>query len=145
MAGGLNKGTDDFSPLSEINITPLVDVMLVLLIVFMVAAPLLETGIPIQLPRTDSKALPKESEPATLHLTKDKEVYLNRTQVKPQELVSVLKKFYRGRTNKELFIRADGSLPYSFVADTMAVVKNSGIHRIGLVTESYQASDKKKR
>lgn len=135
MAGGLfQSGQDDFAPLSEINITPFVDVMLVLLIVFMVAAPLLETGIPIELPKSAAKSMPKSSEPVTLTLKKNQEIYLNREVVPLSQLTSTLTKFYSKRERKEIFIRADGSLPYSFVAKAMALVKNSGIDRIGLVT-----------
>lgn len=130
------KLSDDGGPVSEINITPLVDVMLVLLIIFMVAAPMMESGIPLQLPKTSAKALPKDESPVILSIAKDSRVYLGREEVDLSRLVSHLQNFYKGKSKKEIFIRADQSLPYGVVAQTMALVKNAGIHKIGLVTVS---------
>lgn len=127
-------GEDQYSPISEINITPLVDVMLVLLIIFMVTVPLLESGILIQLPKTSAKALPKDELPIVLHVTKDRRFFLNQDALLPSDLVRTLQKYFRNRAKKELFIRADESLSYGFVAQTMAAVKMAGIHKIGLVT-----------
>ena len=131
---GFQSSADDNSPISEINITPLVDVMLVLLIVFMVAAPMLESGIPIQLPKASSKALLKPEDPVTLHLTKDRRIFLNKTPVKRANLTRVLKNFFKKKQDKAIFVRADGSLPYAVVAKAMATIKSAGIHKIGLVT-----------
>jgi biopolymer transport protein TolR len=132
MAGFQNS---DNGPLADINITPLVDVMLVLLVIFMVTAPLLESGIPIQLPKASAKALPKSDEvPVTLNITKDSRIYLNKDEISVAELKPRVQAFFRGRRQKEIFIRADGTLPYSFVAQTMATVKAAGISKIGLVT-----------
>ena len=133
MAGGIQN--NDQQPLSDINITPFVDVMLVLLIIFMVTAPLLESGIPIQLPKASAKALPKDGEaPVTLNITKDSRIYLNKDELSLASLPGQLKSFFSKRNKKEIFIRADGSLPYSMVAQTMALVKAAGIDKIGLVT-----------
>lgn len=126
--------SDDGAPMSEINITPFVDVMLVLLIIFMVAAPLLESGIPIDLPRAKAKALPKNQKPVTLNLTKEKKIFLGKKEVFLSALQGTLEKFYKDRTDKQIYIRADGALPYAFVARTMASVKLAGIAKIGLVT-----------
>jgi len=129
------KNSDEQGPVAEINITPFVDVMLVLLVIFMVTAPLLESGIPIELPKASAKALPKTDEvPVTLNLDKDSRIYLNKDETALPELRQKLQAFFKGRAKKEIFIRADGSLPYAFVAQTMATVKNAGIHKIGLVT-----------
>jgi biopolymer transport protein TolR len=126
---------DDKMPMAEINITPFVDVMLVLLVIFMVTAPLMESGIPIQLPKASSKALPKDSEPpVTLNLTKDSRIYLNKDEVSYSDLRQKLEMFYKGKSKREIFIRADGTLTYAFVAQMMATVKSAGIHKIGLVT-----------
>jgi biopolymer transport protein TolR len=134
MAGFRNIG-DDQGPVAEINITPLVDVMLVLLVIFMVTAPMLESGIAIQLPRASAKALPKgEETPVTLNLTKESRVYINKEEIALNDLRAQLQVFFRGRSKREIFIRADGSLPYAFVAQTMATVKSAGITKIGLVT-----------
>lgn len=125
---------DEPRPMSEINITPMVDVMLVLLVIFMVAAPMLESGIAIQLPKASGKALPKDEAPVTLSLSKDARLFLNRDEIAMADLKTRLGEFYKNREKKEIFIRADGSLPYAFVAQTMALVKLAGINKIGLVT-----------
>src|ERR1051325_5754643 len=127
MAGFNLNSADDRGPVAEINVTPLVDVMLVLLVIFMVTAPMMENGIAIQLPKASAKALPKDESPVTLNLTKESRVYLNREQFSPGELKPTLVTYFKGREKKEIFIRADGELPYAFVAQTMAVVKLAGI------------------
>jgi len=133
MAGGF-KSDNDGMPVAEINITPLVDVMLVLLVIFMVATPMMENGIPLQLPRASAKALPKQEPPLTLSLTKETRVFLGKEEVPFSQLRAKLQQYFRTRNKKEVFIRADGALPYAFVAQAMATVKSAGIDRIGLVT-----------
>ena len=128
------KNSSDFEPLSEINVTPFVDVMLVLLVIFMVATPLMESGIPIQLPKASAKALPKEETPITLSITKDSRVYLGKEEISFKDLKSKIMSTYKDRGKKEIFIRADGMLPYSIVVQTMAEVKLAGVNKIGLVT-----------
>ena len=133
--GAFRNMGDEGGPVAEINITPFVDVMLVLLIIFMVAAPLLESGIPIQLPKASAKALPKSDEaPVTLSLSKDTRIFLGKDELSIGELRSKLILFYKNRSKKEIYIRADGALPYAFVAQAMATVKMAGINKIGLVT-----------
>ncbi len=135
MGMSTNSGGDDKGPMSEINITPFVDVMLVLLIIFMVATPLMENGIPIELPKASSQALPKKDDrPVTLNLTKESRIFVDKDEVYLTSLQPALKKVFSKRQNKEIYIRADGTLPYAFVAQTMAAVKMAGIHKIGLVT-----------
>ncbi len=132
--GSSGNSSDDNPPLADINVTPLVDVMLVLLVIFMVTAPFMENGIPIQLPKANAKALPKDETPVTLNLTHDTRIFLNREEVFLSALQGRLQAFFKGRASKEIFIRADGTLPYAFVAQTMAAVKMAGIDKIGLVT-----------
>ena len=134
MAMGSFDSSDDNAPVADINVTPLVDVMLVLLVIFMVTAPFMENGIPIQLPKAAAKALEKSETPVTLNLTKETRVYLNKDEIALSSLVPRLQSFFKGRQNKEIFIRADGALPYAFVAQAMALVKSAGIDKIGLVT-----------
>ena len=134
MAFNTNSADDGRGPVAEINVTPLVDVMLVLLIIFMVTAPFMEQGIPLQLPKAASKALPKEDQPVTLSLTKESRIFLNKEEVGLNNLSPKLRQFFASRAKKEIFIRADGELPYAFVAQAMAMVKNAGIDKIGLVT-----------
>ncbi len=129
-----SSNSDNNGPLCEINITPFVDVMLVLLVIFMVTTPMMETGVPLQLPRASAKALPKAEKPVTLSVTKETRVFINKEEVPYSQLRSRLKDFFKTRKRKEVFIRADGELPYAVVAKTMATVKSAGIDRIGLVT-----------
>jgi len=139
--GGLGNNSDDRGPVAEINVTPLVDVMLVLLVIFMVTAPFMENGIPIQLPKAAAKALQKENEPPiTLNLTKETKLYINREEVFLSNVQQKLQAVFKNRARKEVFIRADGTLPYAFVAQAMALVKAAGIDKIGLVTLPPEAA-----
>jgi biopolymer transport protein TolR len=132
----LMKSTDESGAMADINITPFVDVMLVLLVIFMVTAPLMENGIPIQLPKASAKALPpREGKTTTvLNLTKDGRIVIDKEETSLSELTQRLQQLYKNREEKEIYIRADESLPYGVVAQAMALVKNAGIHKIGLAT-----------
>ena len=149
MGGGItqgkfqNFGRQRFSKrgsnrlMSEINVTPFVDVMLVLLIIFMVAAPLLTVGVEIELPKTSARALPTEKEqPLTLSLTKDKELYLQDTMIEFSELIPKLKQIAEQRNDKRIFIRADGTNNYSTIMEIMGALNSSNFSNISLVTES---------
>ena len=149
MSGGItqsnlqNSGRRRFSKkgnnrlMSEINVTPFVDVMLVLLIIFMVAAPLLTVGVEIELPKTSAKALPTEKEqPLTLSLTKDKELYLQDTKIEFSELIPKLKQIAEQRNDNRIFIRADGANNYSTIMEIMGALNSSNFSNISLVTES---------
>ena len=149
MGGGItqsnlqNSGRRRFSKrgsnrlMSEINVTPFVDVMLVLLIIFMVAAPLLTVGVEIELPKTSAKALPTEKEqPLTLSLTKDKELYLQDTKIEFSELIPKLKQIAEQRDDNRIFIRADGANNYSTIMEIMGALNSSNFSNISLVTES---------
>ena len=130
----LKLNSDESGPVAEINITPLVDVMLVLLVIFMITAPLMENGIPIELPKASTKAISKGESPTILSLTKEGGIYINHDPVPANELKERLMTAFKAIAKKEIFIRADGALPYAAVAQAMATVKNAGIHRIGLIT-----------
>src|SRR4051812_24953258 len=134
MAFNSSNSNDNNMPVAEINITPLVDVMLVLLVIFMVTTPMMETGIPLHLPRASAKALPKADKPVTVSITKETRVFINKEEVPYSQLRERLKDYFKSRKHKEVFIRADGELSYAVVAKTMATVKAAGIDRIGLVT-----------
>ena len=153
MGGGItqsnlqNSGRRRFSKrgsnrlMSEINVTPFVDVMLVLLIIFMVAAPLLTVGVEIELPKTSAKALPTEKEePLTLSLTKDKELYLQDTKIEFSELIPKLKKIAEQRNDNRIFIRADGANNYSSIMEIMGALNSSNFSNISLVTESGRST-----
>ncbi|MCC1480208.1 protein TolR [Roseibaca sp. Y0-43] len=122
--------------MSEINVTPFVDVMLVLLIIFMVAAPMLTVGVPVELPRTSAGALPAEQEePLSITLTADGQVLLMTTEVAQDELIARLRAIAEQRTNRKVFLRADGSIPYERVVQVMGALNAGGFNDIGLVTE----------
>ncbi|MBL4873901.1 MAG: protein TolR, partial [Rhodobacteraceae bacterium] len=125
-------------PMSEINVTPFVDVMLVLLIIFMVAAPLLTTGVPIELPKTTASALPAEDEqPLTISLTADGRVMIQETEVEDiSTLIPKLRAIAAERGNNKVFLRADGSISYEAVMQVMGALNQGGFNNIGLVTDS---------
>ena len=123
--------------MSEINVTPFVDVMLVLLIIFMVAAPLLTVGVPVQLPDTAANALPTEQEePLTITMTADGLVLIQNSEVPDAELIPKLTAIAAERTSKKVFLRADGAIPYARVAQVMGALNAGGFNEIGLVTDA---------
>ncbi|WP_108483072.1 protein TolR [Oceaniglobus ichthyenteri] len=124
-------------PMSDINVTPFVDVMLVLLIVFMVAAPLLTVGVPIELPKTSAEALPTErEEPLTVTLTVDGRVLLMSNETESDDLIGQLRAIAAERTSQKVFLRADGAIPYERVVQVMGALNAGGFNEIGLVTET---------
>lgn len=123
-------------PMSEINITPFVDVMLVLLIIFMVAAPLSVVGVPVQLPETAANALPSdEEEPLTVTLTAEGEVMIQETVVPSVELITRLQGIAAERDSDRIFLRADGANAWNEVAQVMGALNAAGFNNIGLVTD----------
>jgi len=123
--------------MSEINVTPFVDVMLVLLIIFMVAAPLLTVGVPVQLPETAASALPSEQEePLTITLTADGRTIIQTTETNRDELIPKLRAISAERTDNKVFLRADGSIPYEQVVQVMGALNAGGFNSIGLVTDT---------
>jgi biopolymer transport protein TolR len=122
--------------MAEINITPFVDVMLVLLIIFMVAAPLLTVGVPVELPKTAANALPSEKEdPLTVTVTADGTVMIQKTEIAIEALVPKLKSIASERENDRVFLRADGAIPYATVVQVMGALNAGGFSNIGLVTD----------
>ena len=123
--------------MSEINVTPFVDVMLVLLIIFMVAAPLLTVGVPIKLPETAANAMPTpEEEPLTITLTAVGLLMIQNTEVADADLLPKLKAIAAERTSNKVFVRADGAIPYARVAQLMGALNAGGFNDIGLVTDT---------
>jgi biopolymer transport protein TolR len=123
--------------MSEINVTPFVDVMLVLLIIFMVAAPMLTVGVPVELPRTAAAALPAEQEePLSITLTADGQILLMTTEVAPDTLIPQLQAIAAERRNNRVFLRADGAIPYARVVQVMGALNAGGFNNIGLVTDT---------
>lgn len=123
-------------PMSEINVTPFVDVMMVLLIIFMVAAPLQVVGVPVELPRTAAQSLPSEQEePLTVTLAADGTTMIQTTEVSDGEIIGRLQAILSERTSNRVFIRADGAIPYARVVTVMGALNAAGITNIGLVTD----------
>lgn len=120
---------------AEINVTPLVDVMLVLLIVFMVAAPLLSVGVPVELPKTDAKSLPSESEPITITVDKDGKVFLQETEVTLDEIVARLTAISQNGYEERIYLRGDDASDYGSVMKVMARINAAGYSNLGLVTD----------
>ncbi len=132
-----SRGRGRAAAMSEINVTPFVDVMLVLLIIFMVAAPLLTVGVPIQLPETAAQALPSEQEePLTITLTAEGETLIQTTPVEEGALVTRLRSIAAERADDKVFLRADGAIPYERVMRIMGALNAGGFGNIGLVTDT---------
>jgi biopolymer transport protein TolR len=121
-------------PLAEINVTPFVDVMLVLLIVFMVTAPLLAVGIPVDTPKTQGQPLSENREPLTVTIKRDGTIYLQNTQVADDELVAKLTAIAENGYNERVFVRGDTAVDYGRVMQVMGSLNAAGFTRIGLVT-----------
>ena len=123
-------------PMSEINVTPFVDVMLVLLIIFMVAAPMLTVGVDVELPKSAANALESENEePLTITITKEGKIVLQTSTIPREELVTRLKGVAAERSSNRIFLRADGNIPYEIVMQIMGALNAGGFQDIGLVTE----------
>ena len=123
------------APLSEINVTPLVDVMLVLLIIFMVSAPMMTTGIEVDLPKTHAARMDVEEQKLLLTITKEQKVFLGETEVPYDNLEAALTTNARLQRERELYLQADENVPYGFVAKVMALIRKGGIEKLGLVTD----------
>lgn len=120
--------------MSDINVTPLVDVMLVLLIVFMVAAPLMTVGVPIELPKTQAKQINTSTEPLTVSVSADRTIHLQNTMIKLEELAPKLQALAKNGNQEQLMVRADTAVPYGAVMEVMGVLNQAGYTKIGLVT-----------
>src|SRR3989339_312943 len=128
-----NNGYD--RPMAEINVTPLVDVMLVLLVIFMVTAPMLQTGIDVNLPRVKAKSVDVAEEKIVLTINGAKEIFINRRHLKLSELGVKLESIFTQRIDREVYLRADRDVPYGFVVEVMAAVRKAGVDKLGMITE----------
>ena len=147
MQSGSNKASSlkkrlklrrqQFLPMAEINVTPFVDVMLVLLIIFMVAAPLLSVGVKVDLPETEARPLPTEKEkPLTLTVDEEENIFINEVKVSRDQLKKKLVSIKRERNSDKIFLRASGQLQYERVAKLMGILTQSGFNAVSLVTDS---------
>jgi biopolymer transport protein TolR len=128
--------------MSDINVTPLVDVMLVLLIIFMVTAPMMMQGVNVSLPQTTSKPLPAEKDHLIISVDGSQQIYINDYKVSLDALQAKIEKILQGRPNQKVYLRADRSVPYGVVVHVIAEVKMAGIEKLGMVTEPFKETDK---
>jgi biopolymer transport protein TolR len=143
--GGRRGSRTRMRPNSDINITPMVDVMLVLLIIFMVTAPLLTAGVAVDLPKTRAKLLSQDKEPLTITIEKDGKVFLQETEVAAAELVPRLTAIAENGYDQRIFVRGDKSVDYGTVMQVMGELNAAGFRRIGLVTEPPRGESKKSK
>jgi biopolymer transport protein TolR len=133
--------SDDEDVLSDINITPLVDVMLVLLIIFMITAPMLHQGIEVALPRSAAPAMPtRASDPIVLSINRDGLIYVKDRPVHPTKLVEVLTPLVRGRSEETVFLKGDRDVPYGRVIEVLDLLHRGGIVKVGMVTERPESA-----
>ena len=135
MAFGGQQSEGGVGSISDINVTPLVDVMLVLLVIFMVTAPIIQQGVQVALPKVKAEALPGKEEQFVVSITRDKQVYLNDTKLNAVDLTDKLTAIARERPDRQVFIRADDQVPYGDVIRTMAAIKAAGIENVGMITQ----------
>jgi len=131
----MTSGSGDNGLMSDINITPFVDVMLVLLIIFMVTAPMMVQGINVQLPEADSGPVSSDDNQLVVSIDKDGKVYINDLNVIPDLLGEKLKRIIENRVGKEVYLRADKSVSYGVVVHVMSEIKGAGIEKLGMLTE----------
>lgn len=130
-----SRGNSDRGTMSQINVTPLVDVMLVLLVIFMVTAPMMQQGVQVNLPKAETKALPAQEESVVVSIERSGRVFINSNEISASDLRSRLSEMFSTRSKKEVFLKADRDVPYGDVVKTMAEIKGAGIERLGMVTE----------
>ncbi len=125
-----------YRPMAEINVTPFVDVMLVLLIVFMVAAPLLTAGVPVDLPNTEAKAISDEdNKPIEITVTADGVIYIGESEVKRERLVPLLAAMTQGQVDRRIYIRGDQAISYGMVMQVIGAVNGAGFNKVALISE----------
>ena len=130
MTGGNNNG----SFMSDINVTPFVDVMLVLLIIFMVTAPMMMQGVDVNLPEASSEPLEADDKSLLVSIDDQNRVFINDIQVSVEDLNEKLQKIFKGRSDRELYLKADKNIPYGTVVRVMSEIKQAGVEKLGMVT-----------
>ncbi len=129
------SGRGRYRPLSEINVTPLVDVMLVLLIIFMVTAPLMTSGVSVDLPKTDAKPINTDSQPLTVSLNAQGKIFLQDQEVQLPELVTKLQAIAQNNAERRIFVRGDKDLPYGRIMEVMGTITQGGFTKVALLAE----------
>ncbi|HOC45345.1 MAG: ExbD/TolR family protein [Syntrophorhabdaceae bacterium] len=135
------KTRDTKGPLSEINVIPLVDVMLVLLIVFMITAPMMQHGLGIDIPNVTARALPAKDEPQILNVTKDQRLILNEKKIEFRDLKQAVQFLFANREKKEIYLRADKDVPYGFVVRCMGTIREAGVDKVNIVTKPLDRNE----
>ncbi len=139
MAGGIAKRSyrsrRHFAPMAEINMTPLVDVMLVLLVIFMVTAPLLTVGVPVDLPQSDAPAINEQTEPLVVSVDSAGKIYLQETQLSAKDLIPRLKAISKKKSDQRIYVRGDKKIAYGRVMDVMGMISAAGFDKVALVAE----------
>ena len=139
----MTLGSNSDRLMSDINVTPFVDVMLVLLIIFMVTAPMMIQGVDVALPEVTAQPLASKTEPLIISIDKDNQIYINDFNVKMDFLQEKLQKILKGRSDRIVYLRADKSIPYGMVVVVMSEIKGAGIEKLGMVTEPTEEDRKK--
>ncbi|TAL17554.1 protein TolR [bacterium] len=134
----MNPSGDRRGAMAEINVTPLVDVMLVLLIIFMVAAPMIQQGVDVNLPKIVATELPANTDLLIVSVNKTGSVYIGKTQIPMDQLAEKVEALYKDKADKEAFLRADKDVPYGVVVNVMSQMKRAGIEKLGMVTEPLE-------
>ena len=130
-----STGGDSRRAMADINVTPLVDVMLVLLIIFMVTAPLIQSGVKVDLPRASAQPMEHNEEKLVLKISKDRRIYLGDVEIDPAELEQKLSSNARVQKDKELYLHADRTLQYGQIVEVMAIARRAGVEALGMITE----------
>ena len=133
-----NLKRSEREPMSEINVTPFVDVMLVLLIIFMVTAPLLTVGVQVDLPETSADTLPEESEPLTLTINSKGEIFIQETKIEFNNLIKKILAVSKNRTDTRIYVRGDKTINYGRVLEVMGKLSGSGFTKVALISEPYK-------
>ena len=136
MAFKYNRSQSE--PMSEINVTPFVDVMLVLLIIFMVTAPLLTVGVPVDLPESYADSLPEDQEPLTLSINSKGEIFIQEHQVEYDKMVPKILAIAKNRTDTRIYVRGDKTINYGRVLEIMGMLSGSGFTKVALISEPYK-------
>ena len=131
--------------MSDINVTPFVDVMLVLLIIFMVTAPMMMQGVDVALPETTSQPLPSSKEHLIITINDKNQIFINDYQITIDFLQEKLSKILEGREHREVYLRADKNISYGIVVNVMSEIKGAGVEKLGMVTEPADLKNKEKR
>ncbi|NTU93492.1 MAG: protein TolR [Chlorobiaceae bacterium] len=130
--------------MSEINVTPFVDVMLVLLVIFMVTAPMMTSGVKVDVPQTSHDRLDVDAKALVVSVDASRKVSINDFQLAPEDLAAELPRILESKQAEEVYLKADRTLPYGFVMSVMASIREAGVEKIGMVTESAPSPDKKR-